>query len=419
METTGGNMTDQATLQKGHIQSFIDSYAAGFEKHGLEFCERHATGLKQLASEALGRNSGRVFILGNGGCHAIARCFRHAFLSRLGGHARRRVVAPVDPDAYSCSGAIPGPPFAEMLHHEGLNNNDLIVLLSGSGDSENLVRVAKEVTQSGVRVFALVGCGESAIGSVLPAGRCLSVELRDQQLSEDIIQYASCLLGVGTDSPTAIEEAFLRQAARLAKLDSEFVFRLSASLAKSFAAADRVRVMGLGHPALAACAEHTAHNLNWDAFYEVDREPDVTIISTPSGCDYSGISNDRRGSFLRHFAKAYGSIDESTTLVYSLKGDDHRINELGIEASGRSSNAFLVCGEARTKQNLLSYCVHSTDPFDLASLSQCTGHIVGRVLRYRLLESQALGESDLTVNRPIGEFLIQGDLAQRRLLGKE
>jgi len=305
-----------------------------------------------------------------------------------------------------------------MLRLDGTGADDLVILLSGSGDSENLVQVAKAAALEGIPLIALVGTVECALKAVVPAENFFPVGIRDQQIGEDIIQYLSCLVGAGRIPPAAMACEFSRQAARINDLPAGFVLRIAESVNRSFVNRERVRVLGLGHPAMAACAEHTAHNLNWDAFYQVDSEPDVTIISSPSACDYSGISNDRRREYLCHFSKVYGGGDRSTTLIFTGTGSDSQIQELGIGAGGTLMETFVLCGssppEGFPKTNI--YCSHLCDPFDHASLVQCIGHIIGRILRLKLRQAQGTTGSTTSSDGPVHEYLAKGDLAQRRLL---
>jgi phosphoheptose isomerase len=403
------------------LRLFISSYSLSFEEFGRAYCERYASDIAQVMLDALTRKAGTIYIFGNGGCHAIARCFRHSLLARPGfNHSRSRIVASVDPDSYSLMSSTPGPVYYDMLRLDETGADDLVILLSGSGDSDNLVQVAKAAAFRGIPLIALVGTVECALKAVVPVENFFPVGIRDQQLGEDIIQYLCSLVGVGRIPPAAMANEFSRQGARISNLSGEFVLRIAESVQRSFVNRERVRILGLGHPAMAACAEHTAHNLNWDAFYQVKSEPDVTIISSPSACDYSGISNDRRREYFRHFSKIYGSGDRSTTLIFAGAGSDSRIKELGIGVGGTLMETFVLCGssppQGLPKENI--HCSHLGDPFDHASLAQCTGHIVGRTLRLKLRQAQETTGLTTPSGGPIHEYLTECDLAQRRLLNE-
>lgn len=403
------------------LELFISSYSLAFGEYGCTYGKRFGSDLARTMDEALSQSTGTIYIFGNGGCHAIARCFRHALLARADlKHSRSRIVANVDPDSYSLTNSIPGPAYHEMLRLDEACTDDLVILLSGSGDSDNLVQVAKIAALKNIPLIAMVGTTDCALKAVVPATSFFPVGIKDQQIGEDIIQYLTTLVGASRISPVAMESEFSRQAARINELSAEFVLRIAESVHRSFVNRQRVRVLGLGHPAMAACAEHTAHNLNWDAFYEVDSDPDVTIISSPSACDYSGISNDRRRNYLRHFSKIYGRGDRSTSLIFAASGADLLIQELGIGAAGTLMEAFVLCvaspPEGLPKTN--TYCSHLVDPFDHASLVQCTGHIIGRILRLKLQQGQEATGSTTASSDSVHEYLTERDLAQRRWLDK-
>lgn len=400
------------------IQSFISMYAEAFSEHGRAYSREFGAALSDVLSHAASRPKSAIYIFGNGGSHAIARCFRHSIISknyRL--NLPQRVVATVDPDSYSIGRETPGPDFKSLLIEDGANDNDLVILISGSGNSSNLIEVGLEAKKRGMHLIALVGRKKCALASVVSKDSIYPVEFGDQQVGEDIIQYLSCLAGAGQSSTSDYSEEFLSQSERISALPSHLIVAMVESLERSFRLKERVRVLGLGHPALAACAEHTAHNLNWDAFYEVNAVPDVNIISSPSLCDYSGISNDRRHGFLRHFSKIYpDTTDNSTTIIYSYSGVDPKLVEYGVNDQN-SKNTFLFCGVEPPKkyQGNQYYCSNTKDPLSHAALAQSLGHILGRTLRLKLLETRS-APNEFSLSQPVVDFLMQSDLAQRRLL---
>lgn len=402
-----------------HLKTFISSYSQHFGEYGRSYCERWGSVFYQVMHDTLRRKNSTVYILGNGGSHAIARCMRHALLAKADqDHSQCRVVTNVDPDSYSLMKQTPGPAYAEMLRIDGACTNDLIILISGSGNSDNLIEVASAATRDNIPLIALVGADDCALKSMVSSDNFFSVGISDQQIGEDIIQYMACLIGAGGIPPEGMADAFSHQSERIKDLPCELVLRVADSVNRSFVKRERVRVLGLGHPTMAACAEHTAHNFNWDAFYEISSEPDVTIISSPSACDYSGISNDRRKNYLRHFSKIYGSGDNSTNLIYALTGSDPRILELGVGIHESPMDTFVLCSSFPPQKlsNSNCYCSQTKDPFNHASLVQCIGHIIGRVLRLRLLQDQSTTGLTTLSHQPIDVFLSEGDLAQRRLI---
>lgn len=327
------------------------------------------------------------------------------------------MIATVDPDNYSVIGETPGPAFKKLILEDGADENDLVILISGSGNSDNLVEVAVECSKKNIPLVALVGRSKCLLANEISNDCIFPVDFGDQQIGEDIIQFFSSLVGTNNEALENFSDEFSLQSDHISALPSELILAMVESIERSFRLNERVRVLGLGNPAIAACAEHTAHNLNWDAFYKVNAEPDVNIISSPSLCDYSGISNDRRRGFLRHFSKVYpDNIDDSTTIIYSKTGTDPRLLELGL-CDRNSKNVFLICDNEPPKQfnGNQFYCSHINDPFRHAALVQNVGHILGRTLRLKLLETKS-DSSEFVLSHPIDTFLMQSDLAQRRLL---
>lgn len=402
------------------VQVFISTYANNFRLLGESYLNRFSTHLGDIVTKEFLNTTGIIYIFGNGGSHAIGRIFRHALRERgeRTGY-RKRVLLGVDPDTYSTTTKCLGPDFVAELSRDGADSSDCIFLISGSGDSDNLVAVVAYAIEHSISVYALVGKDDCNLKNVLPLDNFFPVGTPDQQVCEDVIQYVCCLIAdERLDSNSRIGHIGI-QADAINQLPASFIINVAKSVDQSFADGGKVRVIGLGHPALAVCAEHTAHNLNWDAFYLVDTEPNVTIVSTPSACDYSGISNDRSHNYIQHFAKTY-ALDHSasTTLIFSHDSDESFLTDLCMGKQSTLTTSFLLSSKSEFSAISPDYLHHCqvSDVFVLAGVAQCSGHMIGRVLRLLL---QARHQCLYSLGRELGDvsnYLINRDLAQRRLL---
>ena len=142
-------------------------FAAYFAWYGAEL-ERARAGIPLAALERLlawveelRDRGGQMFVLGNGGSAAAASHWACDFGkgTAVDGVPRIRVLAPLDQVAWFTALANDvsyADALAEQLRHF-VRPGDLVVALSVSGDSENLVRAFGVARAQGARLVAVVG----------------------------------------------------------------------------------------------------------------------------------------------------------------------------------------------------------------------------------------------------------------------
>ena len=115
------------------------------------------------------RGGGTLFFAGNGGSAAHAQHIATEYVVRLGRTRRpfRAMALSVDTSVVTATGNDLG--FAEVFARqiEALAGpSDVVVLVSTSGQSENLIRAAEAARRVGAAVVALLGCGGGALAAL-------------------------------------------------------------------------------------------------------------------------------------------------------------------------------------------------------------------------------------------------------------
>ena len=109
------------------------------------------------------RKGGTVYLAGNGGSAADCQHFATEMVVRLTGKFQRKSLPAVSLTADSSLLTAAGNDFGFdrifARQVEGLaRKNDVLFLISTSGNSENLIKAAQVARRRGVAVFALLGC---------------------------------------------------------------------------------------------------------------------------------------------------------------------------------------------------------------------------------------------------------------------
>ena len=127
--------------------------------------------IARLAERYVGalRGGGTLFFAGNGGSAAHAQHIATEYVVRLGRTRRpfRAMALSVDTSVVTATGNDLG--FAEVFARqiEALAGpSDVVVLVSTSGQSENLNRAAEAARRVGAAVVALLGCGGGALAAL-------------------------------------------------------------------------------------------------------------------------------------------------------------------------------------------------------------------------------------------------------------
>jgi len=408
------------------VGQFRDYYAERFATGMTKFVGLYGQDFFRQLHNALKQKRSVIYLFGNGGSHAICQCLKYAlqsYAAERGLSVRVQTGVDVHRASELPPDDAPGISFTQILRTEGADARDMIVLVSGSGDSDNLYSTARYAAQHAIPTFALLGSSRGKLREVVPTERCFCSPFDDQQICEDIIQSLSYFFdladGVGTASSwsdmVAARAEQLKQTIK--QIPAAFLVRIADAVVEAFDRNQIVWVLGTDHPALSACAEHTAHNLYWDGVYQLAEPPRRLIFSSPTACNFSGISNDRRRGVARNLTGINEAQGEGLALFYAVSSDSSICNDLLHQLDRANIPAYLFCARdphLETQENVTAHRTGLENAQMQAGVSQIFGHMLGRVLRLRLLERERAQTAEPISDR--AQFLINFDLAQRRLL---
>ena len=152
--------------------------------------------LKQLDSEqvkslvdtllTMKANNGTLYLCGNGGSAANAIHLANDFTFGISpeGNALKVEALPANSSVLTCLGNDIG--YENIFAHQlkvKANSHDILLILSGSGNSENIIRATQQALDIGMKTVGILGfCG----GKVKPMlDQVFHFEIQDMQISED------------------------------------------------------------------------------------------------------------------------------------------------------------------------------------------------------------------------------------------
>lgn len=130
----------------------------------------------------------QVFLCGNGGSAGNAIHLANDLLygiSKQKGHALRVVALPANSSVVTCLANDEG--YEDIFSHQLAvlgRENDVLIVLSGSGNSPNIVKALEQAQEMGMRSFAVLGFNGGKAKSL--ADVPIHFEISDMQISEDM-----------------------------------------------------------------------------------------------------------------------------------------------------------------------------------------------------------------------------------------
>ena len=166
---------------------YIDKLSASFNKDIFKKIDYLASNLLQAWS-----NSKNVFVCGNGGSGANAIHIANDFIYGTGACGAgpklpglRVTALPANPAILTCLGNDTG--FENIFAHQinvQSDKNDILIALSGSGNSMNIVKALEIANSKGLKTFAILAFN---------GGKCINIaknpihfEIDDMQIAEDL-----------------------------------------------------------------------------------------------------------------------------------------------------------------------------------------------------------------------------------------
>jgi D-sedoheptulose 7-phosphate isomerase len=415
---------DRARSSADAIAGFSRVYAGTVLGYLRSLPEGALEPVVDALTRAVAAERSTLYVFGNGGSHAIARHLEHALRMRFRRLHGVRVNCGVDYHSAQAYAAAEGYDsiFETVLRSERAGPDDLVIFVSGSGDSDNLLHAAAFCRERGIHTLSFAGFDGGKISRLHATEVPFVVHVPDQQIAEDVIQallrvavelaYERCVGAAGGPARSAVAGYASLLEASLDRIDPAWIERVGAGVCRAFFAGRTVFLLAPEGAPLSISAEHTAHNLNWDAVYEIPSPPPRHIRSTPTCCDYTGIGNDR----LTPGIVAWQQLDcaaPGDVLVLFAENLASEIAERVVAVARDAGTAiYALTGRDGPAHGADSVSLGSDVPGVLADVAQMCGHMLGRVIHMRL--AQAVDPASVTGGREA--YLIDNDLAQRRLL---
>jgi len=407
------------------IIDFRNYYAASYANGVRTFLSTYGSILIDRIKRTLNVPRATLYIFGNGGSHAISKCLKYAiqdYAEREGLFVRIETGVDVNQICQLEENIVPGISFVDVLKREGADQRDLIILISGSGNSDNLCDVARYAKSLLIPTFALIGSKKGRLRKYIDPSQCFITPIDDQQICEDIMQSLVFLFEIAdlpstdTDRDRFLTPFCKKLEDQIKQIPESFFEHVAEKVSDLFLSPlSPLWVIGLGHPALSTCAEHTAHNLYWDSVYQISNPPGRNIHSSLTAANLTGISNDRRKNI---FSCLMGSRESRGGIVIIYADRLGKPIKKLLKELERNHIQFYVLYSDNTSQRTgdeAAYCRSiAATPQIHAAVSQIFGHILGRIVRMKLLYK--CDHVPLESTATASAFLINNDLAQRRLL---
>ncbi len=160
------------------------------------YIETLTTILKQLDSQELKNlvdalltmkaNNGTLYLCGNGGSAANAIHLANDFTFGINpqGNALKVEALPANSSVLTCLGNDIG--YENIFAHQlkvKANSNDILLVLSGSGNSENIIRSTQQALDIGMKTVGILGFSGGKVKPMLD--QAFHFEIQDMQISED------------------------------------------------------------------------------------------------------------------------------------------------------------------------------------------------------------------------------------------
>jgi len=169
------------------VDNFFNDYAS---RLGSVISSSRWLGVSCLAASLMEawKQGNQVFFCGNGGSAGNAIHLANDFIygvSKKSGGGIRALALSANPAVLTCLANDVGYDsiFSEQLAVQG-REGDVLIVLSGSGNSPNIVKVLLQARTMGIKSFAIVGYGGGECKEL--ADESIHFPVNDMQISEDM-----------------------------------------------------------------------------------------------------------------------------------------------------------------------------------------------------------------------------------------
>ena len=203
------------STENNNFTNFANSYLKNlnnvFDENILEKIQELSKELKNCW-----KNSKNVFICGNGGSAGnamhIANDFHYGIGCSKNGKGKkssipglRMIALPSNPSIITCLGNDIG--YENIYSHqlEVLGNSgDILIILSGSGNSINVINAILKAQTIGIKTYAIVGFDGGKCKEI--ADKNIHFKIKDMQIAEDtqLILFHICMQWISKTRPQEI-----------------------------------------------------------------------------------------------------------------------------------------------------------------------------------------------------------------------
>lgn len=271
------------------INDFVRDYYAPRVVEGLQ----NTTIPKEVINTLQGavKQGSTIHVFGNGGSYATAQLFRDCVLAQTR-KGKKVFINPIDMGELS---EYYDTALDELMFHTA-RPGDVALLVSASGNSQNLCNLAYSAEEENVQTIAVTSGGRLAGQGYDRAHHALVIPISDQQIHEDVATGAIVDLAWYVANESRAPFMLPKNYSSFTSFTDRLVQRntiptISAAVLQAFKDEKQVRIEGADDPGYARIATHMAHNLQWDVFQGAERTSNK-VDSGASGCHTTGVSND-------------------------------------------------------------------------------------------------------------------------------
>ncbi len=173
-----------------NIQNIIDNYKNNYLKTFNKNIEKKIHVFSKLIENCWRKNN-TIYIIGNGGSGANALHIANDFLYGAGLSNKKGIKVEALVSNSSVITCLANDTDYESIFSEQIrvkaNKNDLLLVLSGSGNSKNIIKAIKIAKKMKVNTFGILGYSGGKAKKLLD--NCIHFELNDMQIVEDLQMF--------------------------------------------------------------------------------------------------------------------------------------------------------------------------------------------------------------------------------------
>lgn len=353
----------------------------------------------KIATAILGGK--HIFSFGNGGSEAISELFIQSLEQNISTEFQFDTFS--NPKLSESKGI----PNEELFNHKikrSGKKGDLIILISASGNSENIKKASILCKEKGIETISISGNGEIVNNPEIKSDLAIVLNIKDQQILEDI---TLALINIIVDLVLhkvnklnySLEKIKEKQLYNLKKgiltIKENKIFNIAERIIKAYHEGKIIRIDAPESCGLSISAKHMEHNLKWDAFQNIKNRLKNKVNSGLSTYHLTGVGNDGGDNFNYAIEIKDNAESEDFEIIFAKNINSLQIRSLLLEANNK-------------KMDIEIFNFNIGNDFTEACLAQIILHLTSRIINTRLL----LEEESITQNQ--FKQQLQYDLAMLR-----